>query len=93
MRDAIDLALTAPEPPARLAGARSAARPLTRRERQVAALILRGHTNREIAEALFIAERTVDTHVEHILAKLGFKSRTQVAAWAADDMRATVEAP
>ena len=55
--------------------------PLTRREREVAALIARGLTNRQIAEELFIAERTADTHVEHILAKLGLGSRTQVAAW------------
>jgi non-specific serine/threonine protein kinase len=55
--------------------------PLTRREREVAALIARGLTNRQIAEALFIAERTADTHVEHILAKLGLGSRTQVATW------------
>jgi len=55
--------------------------PLTRREGEVAALIAQGLTNRQIGEALFIAERTADTHVEHILAKLGIGSRTQVAAW------------
>jgi len=55
--------------------------PLTRREQEVAALIARGLTNRQIAEELFIAERTADTHVEHILAKLGLGSRSQVAAW------------
>ena len=47
----------------------------------MAALIARGLTNRQIGEALFIAERTADTHVEHILAKLGLGSRTQVATW------------
>jgi DNA-binding CsgD family transcriptional regulator len=55
--------------------------PLTQREREVAALVARGLTNRQIAEALFIAERTADTHVEHILAKLDLSSRTQVATW------------
>ena len=60
---------------------RGAPGPLTRREREVAALIARGLTNRQIAEELFIAERTADTHVEHILAKLGLGSRTQVATW------------
>ena len=45
----------------------------------MAALIARGLTNRQIAEELFIAERTADTHVEHILAKLGIGSRSQVA--------------
>ncbi len=54
--------------------------PLTRREREVAALIARGLTNRQIGARLFIAERTVDTHVGRILAKLGCASRAQVAA-------------
>jgi non-specific serine/threonine protein kinase len=54
---------------------------LTRRESQVAALIAEGLSNREIADRLFIAKRTVDSHVEHILEKLGFRSRTQIAAW------------
>jgi predicted ATPase/DNA-binding CsgD family transcriptional regulator len=57
--------------------------PLTRREREVAALVSEGLSNREIAERLVIAKRTVDSHLEHILAKLGFTSRTQIAAWAA----------
>lgn len=55
---------------------------LTRRETQVAALIAQGLTNRQIAEELVIAQRTVDTHVERILAKLSFSTRSQVAAWA-----------
>jgi predicted ATPase/DNA-binding CsgD family transcriptional regulator len=55
--------------------------PLTRRERQVAALVARGLTNREIARELVITEGTVGVHVEHILAKLELRSRTQVAAW------------
>ncbi len=54
---------------------------LTRREQQVATLIGRGLTNREIAEELGIAERTVETHVGKILRKLGFRSRTQIVAW------------
>lgn len=55
--------------------------PLSRREHEVAVLIARGLTNRQIAETLFIAERTADTHVEHILTKLGVTSRTRVATW------------
>jgi DNA-binding CsgD family transcriptional regulator len=55
---------------------------LTRREREVAALIAQGLTNRQIAAALTITEGTAGSHVEHILAKLGFGSRAQVAAWA-----------
>jgi non-specific serine/threonine protein kinase len=54
--------------------------PLSAREREVAGLLTRGKTNKEIATELFITRRTVDTHVENILNKLGFTSRTQVAA-------------
>ena len=55
---------------------------LTARERQVAALIGRGLTNRAIADELVIGERTVEGYVSSILAKLGFTTRTQIAAWA-----------
>ncbi len=54
---------------------------LTERERFVAALIAQGKSNREIADQLVVSERTVETHVANILFKLGFASRTQVAAW------------
>ena len=54
---------------------------LTPREREVVALIGRGLSNRQIAEALVISEATATVHVKHILAKLGFGSRVQVAAW------------
>jgi DNA-binding CsgD family transcriptional regulator len=54
--------------------------PLTQREREVAHLIASGLTNRQIGARLFIAERTVDTHVGRILAKLGCATRAQVAA-------------
>ncbi len=57
---------------------------LTERERQVAAFIAQGKSNREIADALFVGERTIETHVSNILSKLGFDARTQIAAWAAD---------
>jgi len=55
---------------------------LTRRERDVAALIARGATNGHIAAELVIGQGTVATHVSHILAKLGLVSRAQVAVWA-----------
>ncbi|MDL4774614.1 LuxR C-terminal-related transcriptional regulator [Actinomadura xylanilytica] len=55
---------------------------LTRREAEVAGLVAEGLPNREIAERLGIAKRTADSHVEHILAKLGFASRIQIAVWA-----------
>ena len=56
---------------------------LTPRERDVAELIAEGMSNRAIAGQLALSPRTVDGHVERILAKLGFSSRAQVAAWAA----------
>jgi len=54
---------------------------LSRREREVAQLVARGLSNREIAERLYLSERTIDNHVHHILDKLGFDSRVQVATW------------
>lgn len=57
---------------------------LTRRERQVAHLVSKGMTNRAIASELVISQRTAQGHVEHILAKLGFNSRSQIAAWIAE---------
>jgi DNA-binding NarL/FixJ family response regulator len=57
---------------------------LSRREIEVAALIGQGMTNRQIADALVIAEGTVANHVVHILSKLVFSSRAQVAVWAAE---------
>jgi predicted ATPase/DNA-binding SARP family transcriptional activator/DNA-binding CsgD family transcriptional regulator len=53
---------------------------LTRREKEVAALVARGITNRQIAQQLVLSERTVDNHVANILKKLGIGSREQVAA-------------
>ncbi|TMG44940.1 MAG: helix-turn-helix transcriptional regulator, partial [Chloroflexi bacterium] len=54
---------------------------LTAREREVAALVATGLSNKEIAEKLVISERTAEGHVEHILGKLQFRSRSQIAAW------------
>ena len=54
---------------------------LTTRERQVAVLVAEGLSNRDIADRLFVSERTAATHVGHILEKLQFSSRTQIAAW------------
>ncbi len=54
---------------------------LSRREREVAQLVARGLSNREIAQRLYLSERTVDNHVHRILDKLGFDSRVQVATW------------
>jgi predicted ATPase/DNA-binding CsgD family transcriptional regulator len=57
---------------------------LTPREREVAALVAQGLSNPEIAAKLVIATKTAANHVDHILAKLGFRSRAQIAAWAAE---------
>ncbi|MGW7448408.1 ATP-binding protein [Kitasatospora sp. NPDC054795] len=54
---------------------------LTKRESQVAELVAEGLTNKDIAERLTIAQRTAENHVERILGKLGFASRTQLAVW------------
>ena len=55
---------------------------LTARERQVAALVAQGRSNREIAQVLVVTERTVAVHISNILAKLSLTSRTQIATWA-----------
>jgi DNA-binding CsgD family transcriptional regulator/tetratricopeptide (TPR) repeat protein len=55
---------------------------LTPREREVAGLVADGLSNRQIAERLYLSERTAETHVQNILTKLGFTSRTRVAGWA-----------
>jgi predicted ATPase/DNA-binding CsgD family transcriptional regulator len=57
--------------------------PLGQREADVARLVAQGLTNKQIGARLFISERTVDSHVRNILNKLGFDSRTQIAAWMA----------
>ncbi len=56
---------------------------LTEREREIAVRIARGQSSREIADALVISTRTVETHIGNILSKLGYTARTQIAAWAA----------
>lgn len=57
-------------------------RVLTPRETEVARLVARGMTNKDIAAELVISLRTAEGHIEHILSKLGFTSRAQIAAWA-----------
>ena len=67
------------------AGRQDAGQPgrLTRRERDVAVLVARGQSNGQIAASLVISVRTVETHVQHIMDKLGCSSRAQIAAWSA----------
>jgi predicted ATPase/DNA-binding NarL/FixJ family response regulator len=56
--------------------------PLTRRERQVTALVASGRTNRQIGRVLGISEKTAEVHLHHVMAKLNVRSRAEVAAWA-----------
>ncbi|MGW0044987.1 protein kinase domain-containing protein [Rhodococcus sp. NPDC003348] len=78
-RSAIELALGERTRPA--ATSAESARVLTRREREVSELVAEGLTNKAIAARLVISPRTVDGHVEHVMTKLGFSSRAQIAAW------------
>jgi DNA-binding CsgD family transcriptional regulator len=59
-------------------GGRTRADGLTGAERRVAALVAQGRTNREVAAALFLAERTVEAHLSHVYAKLGLRSRAEL---------------
>jgi predicted ATPase/DNA-binding NarL/FixJ family response regulator len=81
-QQAADLALavasgTAPSDPDR-----SQQVPLTPRERQVAALVASGRTNRQIGRVLGISEKTAEVHLHHVMSKLDARSRAEVAAWA-----------
>jgi DNA-binding NarL/FixJ family response regulator len=73
------------------AGAGGRSSPLTRRETEIVQLIAQGMSNKEIAAALVIAQRTAEGHVEHILNKLGFNSRAQIATWVGEQNRADEE--
>ena len=68
---------------------------LSRREGEVAVLVAEGLTNRDIAKRLFISERTVDGHLEHVREKLAVNTRAQIAAWVVrqEAPRALVAAP
>ena len=65
-----------------LTAAARTADPLSSREREVATLVAQALSNRQIAERLVLSERTVESHVRNILAKLGFTTRTEIATWA-----------
>ncbi|MET3962256.1 putative ATPase/DNA-binding CsgD family transcriptional regulator [Marmoricola sp. OAE513] len=75
--EVVDLALGKREPQA----VKPRSGPLSRRETEVAALVAEGMSNRDIAEALFLSERTAQGHVQSILRKLDFRSRSQIAVW------------
>ncbi|HEY3004144.1 MAG TPA: LuxR C-terminal-related transcriptional regulator [Kribbellaceae bacterium] len=77
--DAVHYALSTKAPPASTNTDEKDA--LTRREREIAGLVAEGLSNRQIAAKLMISQRTAEGHVEHILTKLGFTSRAQIASW------------
>jgi DNA-binding CsgD family transcriptional regulator len=84
--DAAATRLDMPPQRARIAELRAVAADggvLSRREAEIAELVGRGLTNRQIATSAHISERTVETHVGHVLAKLGFTRRSEIAAWVA----------
>jgi non-specific serine/threonine protein kinase len=83
MEQAIEYALSEGEftPPPEEPPAGAPQVPLTRREQEVASLVARGLTNRQIATEIFISEHTVANHVAKILRKLGLSSRSQMTAW------------
>jgi predicted ATPase/DNA-binding CsgD family transcriptional regulator len=79
---ATDLALAVASGTAPGDADRSPQVPLTPRERQVAALVASGRTNRQIGRVLGISEKTTEVHLHHVMSKLDARSRAQVAAWA-----------
>jgi non-specific serine/threonine protein kinase len=81
---AFALATAEPVPPGVLGESVVGPQPsiLTPREHEVAILVARGLTNHQIASELGMAQRTADTHVSHILHKLGLASRARVRDWA-----------
>ena len=71
-------------PPASRVTDESTTDPLTAREREVAAMLARGLTNRQVAQELYLSERTIEKHVSKTLRKLDLASRTEIAAWATE---------
>jgi len=84
LEQAVDYALNLPLEPKIGPAIEVAPDDLTRREREIAALIGQGKTNGEIASELVLSKRTIETHVSNILSKLGLSSRAQIMRWAID---------
>jgi len=79
---AIDYALAEPEAEAIEVSTKDKFGGLTAREREVAVLVAKGKSNREIARVMTVGVRTIETYVTRIMNKLGFESRVQIATWA-----------
>jgi non-specific serine/threonine protein kinase len=82
VQQAVDLAQAVASGAAPGDAERSDRVPLTPRERQVAALVASGRTNRQIGRVLGISEKTAEVHLHHVMSKLDARSRAEVAAWA-----------
>ena len=74
---------------AQLTAAPAGDSPLSPRELEVARLVGRGLTNKQIGQTLFVSERTAENHVQHILTKLRLRNRSQIAAWAGGEYGAS----
>jgi non-specific serine/threonine protein kinase len=59
---------------------------LSKRELEIAGLVADGLTSKEIAARLYLSERTVENHIDHVLSKLGLRNRTQIATWAVKEL-------
>lgn len=78
---ALRLALDEATPVEASESVRGGASPLAKREVEVARLVAEGMSNKQIGVRLFIAEATVASHIKHIMDKLGYSSRSQIAVW------------
>jgi non-specific serine/threonine protein kinase len=85
LEEVIDFVLQGPETPSTPQTEKKRVGGLTRREREAAVLIAEGKSNRDIAEAMTVTEKTVEAYVTRILRKLGFDSRVQIAIWVIDN--------
>lgn len=79
--EALALALAPQEPESPDGRRRPRPGALTPREHEIAGLVSNGMSNQQIADSLFLSVRTVETHVDRILSKLGFHNRTRLASW------------